>query len=103
MSQVSEIKCPHCGAWNTGTGKVDATCVKCNEYLEPELVAREEEKKIAIAQKQGYYMVIKDSDETIVQIFKMFVNSIRWSAYYVAMLFFVFAAILLLIFGIVAV
>lgn len=103
MSQVSEIKCPGCGEWNTGTGKVDATCVKCNEYLEPELVTHEEEKKAAEAQKQNYYMVIKDTDETIVQIFKLFINSVRWGAYYVVMLFFIFITVLLVIVGVVAV
>jgi hypothetical protein len=103
MSQVSEVKCPVCGQWNKSTGRVDETCKACGGYLEPERFAHNQEVKIAEAGNGNYYLTIKDTDETIVQIFKMFINSIRWSAYYVAMLFFIIMVIILAIFGLVAI
>lgn len=102
MSQTSEIKCPHCGKWSESTGNVDATCNACGHYIEPERHAHGEERKIAIAQQGNYYLVIKDSDETITEIFKMFINSIRWSAYYMVMLFFIIVGAMIFIFGILA-
>ena len=103
MSQVNEIKCPDCGAWNPSAGIVDAKCVKCGAYLEPERVAHEEDVKLAESRKQNYYLVINENDEQLTQIFKIFVNSVRWGAYYLVMLFFLLVAGALLIWGIVAI
>jgi hypothetical protein len=103
MSQVNEIKCPDCGAWNQSTGVVDAKCVSCGAFLEPERVAHAEEVKLAEARKGSYYLVINENDETITQIFKIFINSVRWGAYYLVMLFFLIVAGALLIWGIVAI
>lgn len=102
MSLVSEIKCPCCGAWNTSTGMVDARCVKCNSYLEPERLAHYEEVKFAEAHKQGYYLTISENDEQLTQIYKLFANAIRWSAYYSVMLFFLVMAAIIFIIGIIA-
>jgi hypothetical protein len=100
---VNEIKCPECGAWNQSTGMVDAKCTSCHEYLEPERVVHAEEMKIAEARRENYYLVVNDNDETLTQIFKIFVNSIRWSAYYMVMLFFIFVASIIFIIGLIAV
>ncbi|MBV8390294.1 MAG: hypothetical protein JO080_10885 [Mucilaginibacter sp.] len=102
MSLVSEIKCPKCGAWSPSTGEVDAKCVKCGAYLEPERVAHEEEVKLAESQRTGYYMVISENDEQLTQIYKIFVNAVRWSAYYSVMLFFLFIAAIIFIIGLIA-
>jgi methionyl-tRNA synthetase len=102
MSLVNEIKCPHCEAWNQSTGMVDAKCANCSEYLEPARVEHEEEKRLAAARNENYYLKINDNDETLTQLFKIFVNSVRWSAYYAVMLFFIFVAGILLIVGIIA-
>jgi len=103
MSQVSEIKCPNCGEWNKWTDKVDDKCKACGEYLEPGRFVRAEEiKKIKAANKKNEYFVMKDSDETIVQLYKLFLNSILWGSYYVVMLFFIFIAGMLLIVGLIA-
>jgi len=102
MSLVSEIKCPHCGAWNPSTGKVDAKCVKCGRYLEPERVAHDEEVKFAESQRQGYYLAISENDEQLTQIYKIFANAIRWSAYYSVMLFFLIMAAIIFIVGLIA-
>ena len=103
MSLVSEIKCPHCGHWHPSTGMADARCAACGDYLEPERLAHEKEMKIAESKKGNYYLEVKDSDETITQIFKIFVNSARWTAYYMVMLFFVIMAGILFIVGIVTI
>lgn len=102
MSLVSEIKCPHCGAWSPSTGMVDAKCVKCGTHLEPERVAHYEEVKLAESQRPGYYLVISENDEQLTQIYKIFINAIRWSAYYSVMLFFLFVAAIIFIIGLIA-
>jgi hypothetical protein len=102
MSLVSEIKCPGCGAWSPSTGEVDAKCVKCGAYLEPERVAHVEEVKLAESQRVSYYLTISDNDEQLTQIYKLFVNAVRWSAYYSVMLFFLFIAAIIFIIGLIA-
>jgi predicted RNA-binding Zn-ribbon protein involved in translation (DUF1610 family) len=103
MSQLSEIKCPHCGKWSPWTNKVDDKCSSCGQYLEPGRVAHHAQQQVAEAQRKNYYMEIKESDETIVQLYKILVNSVRWGAYYVVMLFFVLAAVMLFIVGLIAI
>ena len=102
MSLVSEIKCPHCGAWSPSTGMVDAKCVKCNSDLEPERKAHDEDVKFAEANRLGYYLTISENDEQLTQIYKIFVNAVRWSAYYSVMLFFIFVAAIIFIIGLIA-
>jgi hypothetical protein len=103
MSQVSEIKCPHCHEWVQWSGKVDDKCTNCNGYLEPERYRYESEKKLTedTNKKKDFY-VLRDSDETITQLFKMFVNSFRMGSYYVMLLFVIFIAVLISIFGLLA-
>lgn len=102
MSLVSEIKCPECGAWSPSTGMVDAKCVKCGAYLEPERVIHDEEVKLAESKRQGYYLNISENDEQLTQIYKIFANAIRWSAYYSVMLFFIAMAGIIFIIGLIA-
>jgi hypothetical protein len=102
MSLVSEIKCPECGAWNPSTGEVDAKCEKCGAYLEPERVTHYEEVKLAESKRQGYYLTISENDEQLTQIYKIFANAMRWSAYYTVMLFFIIAAAITFIIGLIA-
>jgi methionyl-tRNA synthetase len=103
MSQLSEIKCPHCEHWSVWTDKVDDKCTNCGEYLEPGRLAHREQMKVADAQRKNYYMEIKDTDETIVQLYKILINSVRWGAYYAVMLFFVFVAAILFVIGLIAI
>jgi hypothetical protein len=102
MSLVSEIKCPECGHWSQSTGKADAKCSNCGAHLEPERFSHETTTAFANANKKDDYFVVKDSDETITQIFKLFMNPLRWGSYYVALLFFILIAGMLAIFGILA-
>jgi hypothetical protein len=103
MSQVNEIKCPHCGEWNHWSGKVDDKCTYCSKHLEPERYLHESEKKLAedTNKKKDFY-VLRDSDETVTQLYKMFVNSFRLGSYYVMLLFVIFIAVLITIFGLLA-
>jgi hypothetical protein len=102
MSLVSEIKCPNCGKWSTWTGKVDDTCAACGKHLEPQLFLRESERKLAAANNKEDYFVVKESDETITQLFKIFMNPLKWGSFYVALLFFILVAGVLMIFGLLA-
>ena len=102
IMSVNEIKCPECGAWNQSTGMVDAKCTSCHEYLEPERLAHAEDVKIAEARRSNYYLEVSENDETLTQIFKIWINSIRWTAYYTVMLFFIFVASIIFIIGIIA-
>jgi hypothetical protein len=103
MSQVSEIKCPHCHEWVQWGSKVDDKCANCSGYLEPERFRYESEKRLTedINKKKDFY-VLRDSDETITQLYKMFVNSFRLGSYYVMLLFAIFIAVLITIFGLLA-
>jgi hypothetical protein len=103
MSQVSEIKCPHCGEWNQLSGNIDDKCTHCSKHLEPERFMHESEKRLTEdANKKKDFYVLRDSDETITQLYKMFVNSFRAGAYYVMLLFAIFIAVLITIFGLLA-
>ena len=103
MSLVNEIKCTKCGHWNQSTGKTDARCVNCGEYLEPERFSHASEIALANANVKDDYFVVKDSDETITQIFKLFMNPLRWGSYYIALLFFILVAGMLIVFGLLSV
>jgi len=104
MSQVNEIKCPVCGKWSNGTGKIDEKCPHCNSRLNPARFQYEEERRMNTERIQGNsYLVMKDSDDTIVQMGKEFVNWIRWGTFYGLSVIYIFIALVLLVFGLVAI
>ena len=102
MSQVSEIKCPVCGKWSNGTGRIDEKCPNCNAQRNPERLLYEEEKKINTerAQKDSYFMV-KDTDDTIVVMAKQFINWLRWGTFYGLSVIYFFIAFMIIVFGLV--
>ncbi len=102
MSQLSIIKCPSCGQWSNRAGKDDDKCEKCGAYLEPERFLRSEEHRIEEDQRKDNYLVVKESDETIVQLGKLFINAMRWGSYFGAVLFFIAITVMLVIFGLIA-
>ncbi|OCX54646.1 hypothetical protein BEL04_10490 [Mucilaginibacter sp. PPCGB 2223] len=103
MSQLSEIKCPVCAQWSNWTGKVDAKCPHCGAQLEPEHLKYEQEKKARTEQtKESSYLIIKDTDDTIVQMGKQFVNWLRWSTFFGISVIYFFVALMILVFGVVA-
>lgn len=102
MSQVSEIKCPVCDEWSTWTSNKDEKCPNCHEYFNPGRVRYEEENKIkAETIRKNSYLVIKESDDPIVKMFKQFVNWLRWSTYYgISAIYFVIA-VMIIVFGLI--
>ena len=98
MSQIREIKCPHCGEWTLWNGDVDDRCLYCGQFLEPQRFSREVEKKIAAeVKKENDYFAIKPTDGPVTQRIKGSLNSLRWLIYYLQIAFFVFITMLLLI------
>jgi len=102
MSQLSEIKCPACGKWSKWTSKIDEKCPKCDAYYEPGRLQYAEEQRINIeqARKTGY-LIIKDTDDPVVQMMKQFVNWLRWTTFYgISVIYFVIF-IMMVLYGLV--
>ena len=98
MSQISEIKCPVCGKWSKWTGKIDETCPYCHAHFEPGRLQYQEEKKITTERnKKNSYLVIHQTDDPIVQMFKQFVNWLRWTTFYgISIIYFAIALVVVL-------
>jgi hypothetical protein len=103
MSQVSEIKCPTCGKWSNWTNKIDEKCPHCNSYLDPERHKYAEEMRVtAEAMRQNSYLLVKDTDDPVIQMGKQFTNWLRWTTFYgISVIYFVIA-LMIIVFGIVA-
>jgi hypothetical protein len=98
MSQVREIKCPHCGEWTLWTGGIDDRCLYCGEFLEPQRFSREVEKKIRQqVTKENDYFFIKPGDGLIIRGAKRFLNFARWWAYYLQIALFIFVTLILVL------
>jgi hypothetical protein len=98
MSQVREIKCPHCGKWTLWNGQTDDRCLYCSEFIEPKRLPKEVEQKIGkeVAREKDYFF-IKPGDGKIKREIKLFLNSLRWLVYYFQIAFFSFISLLLLL------
>ena len=103
MSQLNIVKCPKCEQWGNRAGKDDDKCEHCGEYLEPARFVHAEEVRVEEDKRKDNYLVLKDSDETIVQLGKLFVNAMRWGSYFGAVLFFIAITVMLVIFGLIAI
>ncbi|HVS91390.1 MAG TPA: hypothetical protein VHE59_05110 [Mucilaginibacter sp.] len=98
MSKASEIKCPHCGEWTLWNGNVDDRCLYCGEFIEPKRFSREVEKRIVREiKKENDYFVIKPGDNYTLRKAKGFMNSFRWTIYYLEIVFFAFISMLLVL------
>ncbi len=103
MSQVREIKCPNCGEWTLWTGHIDDRCLHCNGFLEPQRFSREVEKKIRKEViKENDYLFIKPGDSEFKRHLKCFLNSIRWIAFYIQIVFFLFISFVIVLISIIA-
>jgi hypothetical protein len=102
MDQVSEIKCPACGKWSEWTGKIDEKCPYCHAHLDAGRLQYAEENRIKSENsKKNSYLVIKNTDDPVLQILKQFINWLRWGTYYgISVMFFVIA-IMVVVFGLV--
>jgi hypothetical protein len=104
MSQVREIKCPHCGEWTLWNGGIDDRCLYCNGFLEPQRFSREVEKKVnEELRKENDYLFIKPGDGAFIRWYKSTFNSLRWMVYYVQLALFLFATVLLVLLSLMAV
>jgi DNA-directed RNA polymerase subunit RPC12/RpoP len=104
MTQVSEIKCPHCGEWTMWKGQVDDRCLYCGEFLEPDRFSREVEKKIVgEVKKENDYFALKPGDGPLKRRAKIFLNSFRWAAFYLQIAFFIFITLLIVLISLFAV
>jgi hypothetical protein len=102
MSQVSEIKCPACGEWSKWTNKIDERCPKCGAYLNPARLQYEEEKRITTEKiRKNSFLVIKGTDDPIIQMGKQFINWLGWTTFYgISVIYFVIA-IMIIVYGLV--
>src|SRR6185312_2573673 len=98
MTQVSEIRCPHCGQWTMWQGNIDDRCISCGEFLETRQFSREVEKKINKELKaEDDYFALKPNDGPVIRLFKEFFNFFRWSVYYVQLVIFTLVTILIFV------
>lgn len=98
MSQIREIKCPHCGEWSLWNGDIDDRCLYCDGFLEPRRFSREVEKKVRREViKENDYFFIKPGDGEFKRVVKTFFNDLRWLAFYLQIGFFVFITLILLL------
>ena len=96
MTQIREIKCPHCGEWTMWKGEVDDRCFFCDEFLEPQRFSREVEKKVnRELLKENDYLFIRPGDGVLTRSGKKLINWIRWVAFYLQIAFFLFVTALL--------
>ena len=103
MSQVSEIRCPHCGAWTMWQGHIDDRCISCGEFLETRRFSLEVEKRITRElKKDDDYFAPKPTDSPERKWFKSMFNSFRWGVYYVQLALFTFITIVILIISLLA-
>ena len=100
MSQVSEIKCPVCGKWCTWTSKIDEKCPNCHAYLDPGRFVYAEEKRMNTEKtRKNSYLVIRETDDPVMQILKQFVNWLRWGTYFgISVIYFVIA-LMVIVYG----
>lgn len=98
MTQVCEIKCPHCGKWTLWKGEVDDRCLFCDGFLEPQRFSREVERKIASeVKKENDFFALKPTDGKFKRRVKLFFNSFRWAVFYLEIAFFIFITLLIVV------
>jgi len=102
MSHVSEIKCPVCRKWSNWTGKTGERCPHCDAQFDPGRLQYEKEKKVNAEQTlKDSYLIIKDTDDTIVQMSKEFMNFLRWTTFYGMSIIYIIIAAMIIIFGLI--
>jgi hypothetical protein len=101
MSQVREIRCPHCGRWTLWRGDIDDRCLYCNGFLETRRFSREVEKRVKTeVMKENDYFFIQPGDSKFTRFRKRVLNNVRWWAIYLQIAFFIFVTLLLVLISI---
>jgi len=100
MSQLSEIKCSACGKWSKWTSKIDERCPHCNAHLDAGRLQYAEENRIhAENLRKSSYLVLNDTDDPIIHMFKQFTNWLKWSTFYGISVIYVVIAVMVVLFG----
>jgi hypothetical protein len=96
MTQVREIKCPHCGEWTMWQGDLDDRCLFCGEFLETRQFSREIEKRVnkQLLQEDDY-LFIRPGDGPVKRWFKKLLNRVRWITISLQIAFFIFVTLVL--------
>jgi phage FluMu protein Com len=98
MSDVKEIKCPHCGEWTMWSGHIDDRCLYCNGFLETREYAIHIEKKIRKEViNEDDFLFINPNDGFFKRWLKQILNFVRWGGYYIAIVFFIVVTLLIVI------
>lgn len=96
MSQVREIKCPHCGKWTLWDGGIDDRCLNCNGFLETRAFSREVERKIRDdAAREKNILIIRPGDGLLTRLGKRLLNALRWWTIIMQVTFFVVVTIII--------
>lgn len=102
MTQISEIKCPHCTQWTTWTGKIDEKCQYCHGILDPHRFSHEAEKHIKKPEnpKKAHFFSPNPKDGSVKRELKSLLNSMGWIFFYSEIAFYacVIGVILILAF-----
>jgi phage FluMu protein Com len=100
MSQISEIKCPSCGKWSSWTGKTDEKCPHCHEYLNPVRAQYLEENRVNTEKnRKNTFLIIKENDDPIIQMFKQFINWLGWTTFYGISVIYIVIALMVIVYG----
>lgn len=98
MTQIREIKCPHCRQWTTWQGGVDDRCLHCGEFIEPNRFSREVEKRVnRQLLKEDGYLHTKPTDGELKREAKSFLRGLSWVVISLQVLFFVFVSALIVL------
>ena|ERR1700749_5073376 len=98
MTQIREIKCPHCRQWTIWQGDVDDRCLNCGEFIEPNRFSREVEQRVnkELLKEEGY-LYVKSTDGEIKREAKGFLKGLSWVVISLQVLFFVFVSALIVL------
>lgn len=83
-------------------GDIDDRCLYCGEFLESRRFSREVERKIRNeVLKENDYLFIKPEDGPFKRLLKRMLNSLRWLAFYLQIVFFIFVTLILVLISLV--
>jgi hypothetical protein len=98
MSQVREIKCPHCGKWTLWQGDIDDRCFYCDGFLETHQFSIQVEKKIRkeVIVENDYFFVNPD-DGFFKKWAKIIFNRLRWGLIYFQIAIFIVVTLIIVL------
>ncbi|HVW98344.1 MAG TPA: hypothetical protein VHA56_20425 [Mucilaginibacter sp.] len=98
MSQVKEIKCPHCGKWTLWEGRIDDRCLYCDGFLETRQFSYEVEQRARRqAMREDDYFFVRPGDGLLKRWGKRILNTLRWWTIFMQVAFFVIVTIIIVL------